>query len=52
MELKAHRPARGDGPQLVFLHAIGALTSGRYAAEPAALLNASCPGVVSCDGHR
>ena len=52
MELKAHRPARGDGPQLVFLHAIGALTSGRYAAELAPLLNASCPGVGSCDGHR
>jgi pimeloyl-ACP methyl ester carboxylesterase len=50
MQLRAHRLARGDGPQLVFLHALGALTSGRYAAELAGLLNAACDaGMVGLD---
>ena len=50
LELKAHQLARGDGPQLVFLHALGALTSGRYANELAGLLNQSCgAGMVGLD---
>jgi pimeloyl-ACP methyl ester carboxylesterase len=50
MDLVMHRLARGDGPQLVFLHALGALTSGRYATELAALLNAVCDaGMVGMD---
>jgi len=48
--LTAHRLAHGDGPQLVFLHALGALTSGRYANELAGLLNRSCgAGMVALD---
>ena len=50
VELRAHRLAEGDGPQLVFLHALGALTSGRYANELAGLLNESCgAGMVGLD---
>ena len=50
VELTPHRLSDGDGPQLVFLHALGALTSGRYANELAGLLNESCgAGVVGLD---
>src|SRR6185437_13103888 len=50
IELTAHRLAQGDGPQLVFLHALGALTSGRYANELAGLRNRSCgAGMVALD---
>jgi pimeloyl-ACP methyl ester carboxylesterase len=50
VHLEAHRLAEGDGPQLVFLHALGALTSGRYANELALLLNRSCgAGMVGLD---
>lgn len=50
VHLEAHRLAEGDGPQLVFLHALGALTSGRYATELAGLLNESCgAGMVGLD---
>src|SRR6266513_5165616 len=50
LELKAHQLAQGDGPQLVFLHALGALTSGRYANELAGLPNQSCgAGIVGLD---
>lgn len=50
VDLTAHRLVEGDGPQLVFLHALGALTSGRYASELAGLLNQSCgAGMVGLD---
>jgi len=50
LEFTAHQLARGDGPRLVFLHALGALTSGPYANELAGLLNRSCgAGMVGLD---
>src|SRR5689334_1957514 len=48
--LAAHRLSDGDGPQLVFLHALGACTSGRYAGELAELLAAAVgAGVTGID---